>query len=238
MKKTTPKRLQNKAVTIKNLNSSFSDRISKLAKMIAKGNRNEEETRRWVIDILKNGFGYSDDAIETEVKTLGQRVDIVIKSVNQIILVIECKAANIKINQSAINQAANYATSLGADWALVTNGQCWQLYHVEAVKGSDPEIVEVFDVQLFDEDGLSKNDIQDLYLISEKSLLNGDTDIAYHYANIQSPEFIASCLLSENVINSVSKEILKQYKNVYGVKFDEIDKKYLHNMIKILLDVE
>ena len=58
------------------INKGFSDNIGRLAKMISKGTRNEDETRRWIIDVLKQGFGYTDDDIETEYKALGQRVDL------------------------------------------------------------------------------------------------------------------------------------------------------------------
>src|SRR6218665_2635179 len=39
----------------------------------------EENVRIWVIDSLINALGYSHDEIDTEVRTLGKRVDIALK---------------------------------------------------------------------------------------------------------------------------------------------------------------
>ncbi|WP_172452483.1 hypothetical protein [Chromatium okenii] len=67
-----------KRTVMKAISDGLLVHIERLAKMVAKGNRNEEETRRWVVDVLRTAFGYVDDQIETEMKALGKRVDIAI----------------------------------------------------------------------------------------------------------------------------------------------------------------
>ncbi len=142
------------------IGKGFKDNIGRLAKTISKGKQNEDETRRWVIDVLKEGLGYTEDDIETECSVLGKRADIVLMDGGTVLAVIECKAANVQIKQSAINQAANYALALGSEWAVTTNGQAWGLYHVEQGKNKSPEIVELFFIELLDEDGISKEDMR------------------------------------------------------------------------------
>lgn len=219
----------------------FSDNIGRLAKTISKGRRNEDETRRWVIDVLKDGLGYSEDDIETECAILGKRVDIALSHNDKIFAVIECKAANVSLKQTAINQAANYALALGAEWAITTNGQAWGLYHVEQAKASEPEIIEVFYIELLDEDGISKEDVDMLSLLTKKSILSGDTDENFNLMRILQPKNLYNAILSDSSINTICKELLKQYKKRYKIEFEdgvlnkedvkEIIESYLQDML-------
>ena len=219
-----------------NIESSFSDNIGRLAKMIAKGKRNEDETRRWVIDILKQGLGYADEEIETECFALGKRVDIALVDKQKIIAVIECKAVNVAIKQTAVNQVANYATSLGVEWAVVTNAQSWSLYHVEQDKNSSPEIIEVFNVELLDEDGISKYDICNLYFLTKKSILSGETEAAFHYSRITEQNYIVDAIFSDAVLKSLTKEIIRRYKKDFCVDMGEISVEDVKDLLEIYLD--
>lgn len=218
-----------------NIEKGFSDNIGRLAKMISKGKRNEDETRRWIIDILKQAFGYIDDDIETEFRALGQKVDIALVEDGEVFAVIECKAASIDIKQAAIDQATNYATSLGAEWAIVTNGQTWGLYHVALERNSAPEIIEVFYVELLDEDGISKDDINSLYLLTKKSFLSGGTEDAFHNARITDPTYFLNTILSENIAKAIAKELTRQYKKDYGIEFDNIDSQLVKDLLEMYL---
>lgn len=225
-------RVLGKRILKANIENGFSDNIGRLAKMIAKGKRNEDETRRWIIDILKQGLCYTDDEIETEYLALGKKVDIALLDKKKVFAVIECKAANVAINQSAINQIANYATSLGVEWAIVTNAQCWALYHVGQEKNKNPQITEVFYVELLDEDGISKDDISSLYLLTKKAFLSGETENAFHTSRIIEPSYLVDTILSDSVIKNIEKELIKKYKRDYYIEFECID----HALIKELLD--
>ena len=222
----------------KNIGQGLLDHVDKLSRMIAKGNRNEEETRRWVIDVLVDAFGYHPDQIETEIKALGKRVDIAITSKGKVLIVIECKASNLELKQAAVNQAANYATSLGAEWAAVTNGQVWQLFHVCSKPGAEANIVQIFDIGLFDEDGISKNDLEWLFLLTEQALVSGEAMQNYHWQHCTSDERILSALLSDPVIQLVSDELSQSYQAEFGVEVANIDNELISEIIKIYLSVE
>ena len=83
----------NKKSRLSKINKEFKQQISRIATQIAKGKRNEEETRRWCVDILRSAMGYKDSDIETELTVLGRRVDIALKDSDKVFMVIECKAA-------------------------------------------------------------------------------------------------------------------------------------------------
>lgn len=140
----------------------------------------EENVRIWVIDGLINALGYSHDEIDTEVRTLGKRVDIALKKDGKIFLVIECKGVRTKLSNSVRDQAINYATSLSAPWAVITNGHIWRLYRIIPRPGRDPKLVEIFDIALLDADGVSDSDVESLYLLTARALFGGDTEKMSH----------------------------------------------------------
>ena len=209
-----------KRSSIKSINKGFLSNIGRLTQLMASGKRNEEEVRRWCIDVLRSGMGYSDDQIETEFKIMGQRVDIAIKIKGVVCLVIECKAATVKLNDACVLQASRYAVGLGAEWAAVTNGHCWQLYHVTPSTGIEPEIQQIFDVSILDEDGISEEDSDNLYLLTEQAMTSGETKEVFHQQNCLSFERILEALKSEDVMVAISKKVEESYKKNMGVTVD------------------
>ncbi len=230
-KKTAPRKISNATI-----GKGFKDNIGRLAKTISKGKRNEDETRRWIIDVLKDALGYTEDDIETECAVLGKKADIVLMDGKDVLLVIECKSANIQIKQAAINQAANYALALSCEWAVVTNGQAWNLYHVEHGENNSPEIIELFSIELLDEDGVSKDDIDCLSLLTKKSILSGSTDEWFHNSRIVEPNRLYRAILSKPVINAITKELIKDYKKDYNVVFESLDDDYIKELISIWIE--
>lgn len=237
-KQTKLKRLPSKTAIKKAVGQGLLDSIDRLAKQVAKGNRNEEETRRWVVDVLRSAFGYKDDQLETEMKVLGKRVDIAIKVKEKVLMVIECKASNLKLTNAAKHQAANYAATLGSEWALVTNGQRWQLYYVTPQKGSEPIIVDVLDVELLDDDGISKDDIEMLYLLTEKALTSGETLETFHFMNATSLENILKSIMSKEALTVISNNLIKSYQEKNGVTIDGITPDFLGDYLNIYLSDE
>lgn len=198
------------------INKEFATQIGRIATQIAKGKRNEEETRRWCVDLLRSAMGYKDSEIETELSVLGQRVDIALKKGNHVFMVIECKAATMKLNNAAICQAANYAVALGADWAVVTNGHTWMLFHVAPVRGGEPELVMVFDVSILDDDGLSKDDVGCLYLLTREAVTSGETMQSFHEVNCMMPERLMAAMSCDEAVSAVVRRLESDYRTSMG----------------------
>ncbi len=199
------------------INKEFATQIGRIATQIAKGKRNEEETRRWCVDLLRSAMGYKDSEIETELSVLGQRVDIALKKGNHVFMVIECKAATMKLNNAAICQAANYAVALGADWAVVTNGHTWMLFHVAPVRGGEPDVVMVFDVSILDDDGLSKADVGYLYLLTKEAVSAGETMMGFHEANCITAERFKKALYCDEAVSAIVRRLESDYRTAMGV---------------------
>lgn len=198
---------------IKKVFRTFHKRLIAIA---SQDSSSEEEVRRWCIDVLREGLGYEDGEIDTEMRALNQRIDIALKQEGKVFLVIECKNIRSKLGSNVRDQAVVYAANKGADWALITNGQIWKLYRVFPVKGADPQTVEVFDLALLDEDGVSDDDAETLFLLTSRALFGGDTEKTYHRISALSQQRILKALVADRVVKALRREILESYQKDAG----------------------
>lgn len=152
-----------------------------------------------------------------------------------VIAVIECKAATVTLNLAAVNQAANYAIALGAEWSVVTNGHHWIMFHVSPSKGREPEVQMIFDIQILDEDGLSKEDTENLYLLTKQSILSGETKSVYHRENLFSFDNIRAAISSPEIVNAVANQLKKTYRTQHGIDV-EPDLESLREVLSWMVD--
>lgn len=224
-----------KNVASAKIGKEISQHIGRIATQIASGKRNEEETRRWVVDMVRSAFGYKDDEIETELKVLGQRVDVALLDDGDVIAVIECKAATVQLGPSVLNQAANYAAALNAEWAILTNGNRWMMFHVVSRKGREPSIHQLFDVEVLDDDGLSKDDISNLYLITKQAILSGETKMEFHQGNVMAGEYLKTAISQPDVLTLIASKLKATYKANHGVTI-EVNQELLKDILEMAID--
>lgn len=139
-----------------------------------------------------------------------------IKHEGKVILIIECKNIRHKLPSSARDQAVMYAANKSADWTVVTNGQDWALYRVIPVKGHDPRIVEVFNISLFDDDGLSDWDVERMYLLTNRALLRGESEKEFHLVQCLDNQRLLLAMSSERVVRSACKFLIQSYQREFG----------------------
>jgi hypothetical protein len=87
----------------------------------------EEWVRQHVVQFLLQDKKYPKSHINVEkllkINSLTKRYDIVVfKPDGNITILVECKAPEVKITQSAFDQIARYNMTLNADYLMVTNG--------------------------------------------------------------------------------------------------------------------
>lgn len=205
---------------IAHVRDAFRDLHARLT-CIQENKSTEEDVRIWCLDALRNALGWDESQISTEFRVLGKRVDIALKLDDKVVIVIETKNIRHGMGQNALEQTAAYALNLGAHWAVLTNGQVWRLYRVEQVRGSDPHILEVFDVALLNEDGVSDGDAEMLYLLTQRALSTGDTENMYHLAAATSERRVINALRSEKVVKAVRRELISAYADEAKVDIDD-----------------
>lgn len=87
----------------------------------------EEWVRQHVIHYLVNKKNYPLASIASEmminVNRLSRRCDLVVyNQTGKPIIIIECKAPEVKISETTFYQIAQYNSKLGVDYLLMTNG--------------------------------------------------------------------------------------------------------------------
>jgi len=212
-----------KQETIDSIRNGFRKLHPQLVEIAAR-NSSEEDIRIWCCNALVHALGYDQSKnIKTEVKVLGQSADIVLHQNDQVFLVIECKNTKSHLRSQVRDQAAGYAMNFSAEWIVITNGLIWKLYRVIPQPGKDPKFIEVFDVALLDEDGVSEEDAENLYLISPRAVFCGDLEKKSHEVACTSKKRILRALESERVVKALKTQLATSYKDEYNVnvKLDE-----------------
>lgn len=98
-----------------------------------KENEHEEPVRQWCIHELLRAYGVCITDLKTEAKAkVGSkeyRIDILIERAGEPWIVVECKRAEFRQHEKAVEQAISYAASLriNAEYVLYTNGDEWRV---------------------------------------------------------------------------------------------------------------
>lgn len=198
------------------IRKSLATHQKRLAAIRDAAKSSEEEVRRWCVDVMRDALGFDDTEIDSEMRSLNQRVDIAVKLDGRVRMIVECKNIRARLKDSVRDQAVGYALNHSAEWAVVTNGQIWKLFHITPRNGREPEVFEVFDIGLLDEDGISEQDIEMMYCISKRAFDSRDIDKAFHWANCCSESSLLSALASERVVKAIRRQLTEAYKEQLG----------------------
>ena len=213
----------------------FHNRLTQIA---AQETSSEEEVRRWCIDVLRHVLGYEDGELDTEMRALNQRIDIALKQDNKVFMVIECKNIRSKLPNNVRDQAVMYAVNKSADWAVITNGQIWKLYRVFPVKGADPRTVEVFDLALLDEDGVSDDDVEMFYLLTRRAVFGGDAERMYHRTACLSNRRVLEAITTPRAIAAIRRSLMEAYKLDAGEKIALADETVTERVREMFLPAD
>lgn len=92
----------------------------------------EADTRKIVSDMLSEYLGWDKFENVTAEQMIGSRyADYVVKTSDENVFVIEVKQIGLKLKETHLNQARQYAVDEGIDWVILTNGDEWQAYRTE-----------------------------------------------------------------------------------------------------------
>ena len=91
-------------------------------------NQPEEWVRQHIIEYLNKEKGYPISLMSIEknnpINNINKRCDIICSDNNgNPLLLVECKAENVKLNSQALNQSIIYQKKINAKYVLITNGK-------------------------------------------------------------------------------------------------------------------
>lgn len=133
---------------------------------------NESQTRVIINHLLSDVLGYAElDDIKTEYPVRGGFIDYLIELDDKKIFTIEAKTYGTKLTDKHLRQAIYYATTVGSDWIILTDGRMLELYRI---KYSKPVIVrKLFSIDLMSVDVNSR---QLVSYLTKASINKGELD--------------------------------------------------------------
>jgi predicted type IV restriction endonuclease len=166
-------------------------------------NFGEADTSGIVHDMLPDVLGYNKyQEVTQEYRVKGQYADYAVKVDGDIRFFVEVKAVGTALKPDHLRQVTAYAVNEGVDWAVLTNGPVWQVYHIAFEKPINVELV--FEVDLLSADRAGVVDL--LYLISREAVLKDALSKYWADKLAVSAPNVVRALLSDDVINEMRKE--------------------------------
>jgi predicted type IV restriction endonuclease len=120
-------------------------------------------------------------------------------------MLIEVKAIGVDLKEGHIKQAVDYAANQGIEWAALTNGTNWKVFHVIFGKPIDAELV--LDLNLLDLAPKSSGDIDSLYLLTRESMVKSGLYAYHDHLQATSKFYLAALVLSEPVLETIRREL-------------------------------
>lgn len=182
----------------------------------AEDNLNEADTVQRLIKVFEEVLGYDAmSEISREAAVKDKFVDVALKVDGTTRLLVEAKSAGTVLRDRHIDQAQSYAANSNVRWVLLTNGVCWNLYHLTFEEGI--EAVQAFSVDL--SAGLDDKAAELLGLLHRQGVKKGDLDTYWEHRVALGPASIGRALFTEECLRFVRREIRRRE----GVLIDEED---------------
>jgi predicted type IV restriction endonuclease len=181
---------------------------------VAKMDGNEAETRKRVDRIFELVMGYDTfKHISREYAVHGvgdtEHCDFAIQIDNKEsavpTMLVELKRVNIDLMQKHLKQAASYAINIGCEWALLTNGKEWKLYHISFAQPPQTKLIDSWNL-INDEPAVLA---EKFGAISYKSLKKGYLSKLWEKSNVLTARNILKVILSEESITLIRRQLKK-----------------------------
>ncbi len=206
----------------------------------------EADTVTIIKDMLSDIFGYDKySEITSEYAIRGTYCDLAIKLDGKVSLLIEAKAIGIELKENHVKQAIDYASNLGIDWVVLTNGIIWNVYHVIFSKPIEKELIVSFDA--INLKPRQDKDIETIYLLCKEGWQKSVLSDYKTQQEALSRYTIGALLQSETLIDvlrrelrRISPEIKIEEQSIKDVLINEVIKREVlegEKAVKALKDV-
>ena len=186
----------------------------KMIEEVAKRDGNEAETRARVRHIFGTIMGYDvfkHITAEYAIHSAGDTVhcDIAVQLEREESsgpdFLVELKRVNIDLTSRHLRQAASYAINIGCEWALLTNGREWKLYHISFGKPPQTKLIDSWNLLTGDPVILTKK----FNLIGYKNIKRGGLARLWEKSNVLTAHNMLGVILSEDSIKLIRRSLKK-----------------------------
>ena len=181
---------------------------------VAKADGNEAETRRRVERIFESLMGYDvlkHISREYAIHGVGdtEHCDFAIQldyeETSKPAVLVELKRVNIDLTPRHLKQAASYAINIGCEWALLTNGKEWKLYHISFTQPPQTKLIDSWNLISDDTTKLA----QKFNLICYKNIKRGGLARLWEKSNVLTVHNMLEAILSEESIKLIRRGLKK-----------------------------
>jgi len=117
------------------------------------------------------------------------------------------KRVTSKLAAKQLRQVEMYAVNEGVEWAILTNGAVWQVYHLGT--RTPIEIDLALEVDLLGDQTLGQK-TDDLFYLTRESMKRRQIDELWQARRATSPKSLANVITSDAVVEAVRKELRRQ----------------------------
>ena len=174
----------------------------------------ESGTRLMINSFLTDVLGFIPiEEVKTEYMIRGTYADYVIqtKAVRQFL--VEVKALSFALSDKHLRQAINYGANECIEWALLTNGKCFEFYKILFNKPIESR--KVFSLDLSDTSKL-KNCVEVLQYIHKDSIANKGLTLLWNKTCALDPLNVAGLLFATPVTNFIKRTLKNKFKSKFS----------------------
>lgn len=175
----------------------------------------ESGTRLMVNTFLTDVLGYVPiEEVKTEYMIRGTYADYVVQLGGVRHFLVEVKALSFALSDKHLRQAVNYGANEGMEWALLTNGKCFEFYKILFNKPIESRKVFSFDLSDLSQ---VRECVEVVQFIHKESLKNNGLKILWNKSCALDPLNISGLLFAAPVTNFLKRTLKSKFK----VKFSD-----------------
>jgi len=191
---------------------------------------NESDTVVIVTDVLADVFGYDKySEVTSEFSIRGTYCDLALKLDGKCQALIEVKAIGTELRDAHLKQCIDYAANQGVEWAILTNGIDWKIYHVIFAKPIDQVLVaELTFASLNTKD---EAHMQLMFLFTREGWAKSAVGDYKTQREALSRFFIGATVISDAVVSVIRRE-LKRLSPDVRIEADQIKEVLVNEVLK------
>jgi hypothetical protein len=174
----------------------------------------ESGTRLMINTFLTDVLGFIPiEEVKTEYMIRGTYADYVIQTKGIRHFLVEVKALSFVLSDKHLRQAINYGANEGIEWALLTNGKCFDFYKILFNKPIESR--KVFSFDLSDPNHI-KGCIDVIQYIHKDAIMNKGLAFLWNKTSALDPLNVAGHLFSPTVTNYIKRTLKDKYKSKFS----------------------
>jgi predicted type IV restriction endonuclease len=167
----------------------------------------EADTRTFVTDVLVEGLGFEKyEELTAEYMVKGEFADIGLRLEKKLKAFVEIKRITTELRDLHLRQVKTYCANEGVEWAILTNGRNWQVYHISNT--TPIQEVLVIEIDLLSDVSIGEK-VSKLSDISRESFSKQTLNAKWNAIRSLNPENIWTALYSAPVQAAIRAQIRK-----------------------------